>query len=457
MRRFFPQYFLTSAQFDAPDFSSEAVLSVYGDLVLTFGLLHQLLQTSDFCEALRYAELHFENSLASANQFEQFLIDLHKKLAQNVLLPEVACIAGMIAQAGEYRRTPMVIDEVQPCTPIHEIAAAMRKFTAIAWERLQSLTPDLNNNVPEVISLGAWMAVEIARIHPFSNGNGRLGRILINCLLLHFTQKCAFTPSDSELYYEAIQRGLNLHDLSALENMIAEFEPLPELHSSKRIDTSNLALAVPNSGIFVILPTKDILWLASGSREDQILTIAQSFIRDLCGRRDIQSQPTVHYYLHQVLKTRWDKNTGITKTVAELKIKIDTSYDLAIQQYNKGEIEECILTCSDRVADLQLYAASTSNAYRIHQFSFIAAKCFNRRMDLADEPATKQLFLQKAQAYCQLAIEHVPTSAKTTVAAYQEFQAELEQKQLAIESLLNGTASSAHGADAEESMATRRP
>jgi Fic family protein len=72
----------------------------------------------------------------------------------------------------------------------------------------------------DVFKLGAWMHFEFERIHPFSNGNGRVGRLLLDLHFLnHNWPPVHVLPRHRETYLDALNEAAR-GDLSPLEALL---------------------------------------------------------------------------------------------------------------------------------------------------------------------------------------------------------------------------------------------
>lgn len=115
---------------------------------------------------------------------------------------------------GVYRRVPVRIMGAQhePVHP-HLIASGM-----------EQLMIDFANHTEHLITRLARFHIEFEGIHPFIDGNGRTGRLLVNLELM----KAGYPPinikfTDRIAYYNAFDAYHVKHDLSAMEKLFAGY------------------------------------------------------------------------------------------------------------------------------------------------------------------------------------------------------------------------------------------
>ncbi len=115
---------------------------------------------------------------------------------------------------GVYRRVPVRImgakhEPVQPYLIVPQMEALIDRF--------------LESNEHIVTKL-ARFHIEFEGIHPFIDGNGRTGRLLVNLELM----KAGFPPIDIKFtdriaYYKAFDSYYEKQEISAMENLFAEY------------------------------------------------------------------------------------------------------------------------------------------------------------------------------------------------------------------------------------------
>lgn len=115
---------------------------------------------------------------------------------------------------GVYRRIPVRImgaahEPVQPYLIIPKMEELLERY---------------KNSKEDIVTKLARFHIEFEDIHPFIDGNGRTGRLLINLELM----KAGYPPidikfSDRLKYYEAFDEYHMKHDISAMADMFARY------------------------------------------------------------------------------------------------------------------------------------------------------------------------------------------------------------------------------------------
>lgn len=116
---------------------------------------------------------------------------------------------GIKADAGQWRRVNVRIGGMKHSPPRMEKVIPMMSTWEEEYNRRDMLGED-------PFALGGWMHFEVESVHPFSDGNGRVGRLLLNLhFLKHGWPPVHILPPDRERYLRGLVRGHegNLSDL----------------------------------------------------------------------------------------------------------------------------------------------------------------------------------------------------------------------------------------------------
>jgi Fic family protein len=120
---------------------------------------------------------------------------------------------GIKPDAGQWRRVNIRIGGMKHAPPRMEKVMPMMSTWEEEYNRRDMLGED-------PFALGAWMHFDFEAVHPLSDGNGRVGRLLLNLhFLKHGWPPVHILPPDRERYLRCLVRG---HDgnLSDLEDFL---------------------------------------------------------------------------------------------------------------------------------------------------------------------------------------------------------------------------------------------
>ena len=133
---------------------------------------------------------------------EKFILKIHGILMN-----------GIIYNAGSYRNHAVrIVGTNLPTANYVSIPNLMSK-----------LIIEINSKDKDIISLSSEVHSKFEQIHPFSNGNGRIGRILLCAMLLKKNYAPAIIKQEEkQLYYTYLNKSQTQDDYSQLENFICE-------------------------------------------------------------------------------------------------------------------------------------------------------------------------------------------------------------------------------------------
>jgi cell filamentation protein len=121
--------------------------------------------------------------------------------------------------AGNWRNTQIIVGQLDPPQP-NQILQLMYQFVDTLNYKIESSV-----TIEEHIKTLAFSHYEFIRIHPFNNGNGRTGRILMNWVALKFGYKpleLYHREGESrKIYINAMKEGDN-GNFAVLEALIAK-------------------------------------------------------------------------------------------------------------------------------------------------------------------------------------------------------------------------------------------
>lgn len=175
------------------------------DLVLR-GLTIEQKPLKDHMEAVGHKEaFNFVSELVKEN------VPISESIIKQI---HYLVLADKREDRGVYRRVPVRImgDQHEPVQPY------------LIEPKMEQLLHDFVERKEHIVTKLARFHIEFEGIHPFIDGNGRTGRLLVNLELM----KKGYPPIDIKFadrvsYYNAFDEYYAKHNLSAMENMFAGY------------------------------------------------------------------------------------------------------------------------------------------------------------------------------------------------------------------------------------------
>ena len=129
---------------------------------------------------------------------KEFILELHRLVIANTLRQD------LISQAGRYRSVQVFVGRSIPPSA-HEIPGEMARL--LKWY-------SINKNKLHPLVLDSYFHTEFEKIHPFVDGNGRVGRLLMNFILYKNKFPMINIPKRNKFrYYEVLQNAQYKNDL----------------------------------------------------------------------------------------------------------------------------------------------------------------------------------------------------------------------------------------------------
>ena len=161
--------------------------------------LTEQLEAKNHQTALNYLFAHIEKRVAIN---ENLILKLHSILMN-----------GIRPDAGAYRNHGVRITGVNLPTANY---MSVRKLTKEVLNKISGKTKD-------IIGLSASVHAKFEQIHPFSDGNGRIGRLLMSAMLLQENLAPAIIRQEQKrLYYAYLYKAQTKNDNSQLEDFLCE-------------------------------------------------------------------------------------------------------------------------------------------------------------------------------------------------------------------------------------------
>ena len=158
-------------------------------------------------------QLEAKNHQAALNYLFDRIVGKNKVNEDLILKLHSILMNGIRPDAGLYRRHAVRIIGVNLPTANHLRVPNL----------MSSLIIEVGKKNNDIIGLSADIHSRFEQIHPFSDGNGRVGRLLMNAMLLKSNLAPAVIRQEQkQLYYTYLYKAQTKGDLSQLENFICD-------------------------------------------------------------------------------------------------------------------------------------------------------------------------------------------------------------------------------------------
>ena len=172
---------------------------IFDNVSLSNKSLTEHLEAKNHQTALNYL---FEYISKNGKLNEELILKLHSILMN-----------GIRPDAGTYRN--------------HGVRILGVNLPVANYMKIPNLIPDIvkemNKKTNDIISLTTSVHSHFEQIHPFSDGNGRIGRVLMSAMLLKANMAPAIIKQQNKrLYYTYLYKAQTKNDQSQLENFLCD-------------------------------------------------------------------------------------------------------------------------------------------------------------------------------------------------------------------------------------------
>lgn len=175
----------------------ETAAVIFDNVALPNKSLNEQLEAKNHQTALNYL---FDYISQKGKVNEKMIIKLHGILMN-----------GVRQDAGRYRNHAVRIVGIDLPTA---------NYMSIS-KLLPPIIKEAGNKTKDIISLSAKVHSEFEKIHPFSDGNGRVGRLLMTAMFLKYNFAPAIIKQEQkQLYYTYLYKSQTKKDRSQLEDFL---------------------------------------------------------------------------------------------------------------------------------------------------------------------------------------------------------------------------------------------
>ena len=158
-------------------------------------------------------QLEAKNHQTALNFLFDFIYNKKEINEELVLKLHSILMNGVRSDAGSYRHHAVRITGVNLAT-----ANYMR-----VPDLMQGIIKEVGKKSRDIINLSADIHSRFEQVHPFSDGNGRIGRLLMNAMLLKDNLAPAVIRQEKkQLYYSFLYKAQTKKDSSQLEDFLCD-------------------------------------------------------------------------------------------------------------------------------------------------------------------------------------------------------------------------------------------
>ena len=156
-------------------------------------------------------QLEAKNHQTALNYLFDYISEREEINEELILKLHIILMNGVRPDAGKYRNHGVRIRGINLPTANH---LSVPKLITEVIEEARSKTKD-------IVALSASVHSKFEKIHPFSDGNGRVGRLLMSAMLLEYNFAPAIIKQQQkQLYYTYLYNAQTKKDQSQLENFL---------------------------------------------------------------------------------------------------------------------------------------------------------------------------------------------------------------------------------------------
>lgn len=185
----------------------------------------------EFYEVKNYKQV-LKCLIESLNAKEQ----LNPKLIKHF---HALCLENLLENKGEFKKVPnVIIGATFETLPPYQVPTAMQEWCNNLYDRFDNAKND-DDKLQAILE----SHIHFEKIHPFSDGNGRIGRLLIVYSCIEQNLPPAIIQKDSKAQYISIIRN---NDIQNFMSMAKDLQK-QELHKATIFQAQEKEIVIPNN------------------------------------------------------------------------------------------------------------------------------------------------------------------------------------------------------------------